>query len=222
MKIIQNEKIFGLNLWEQYIATVIFLILNAVFCAIVWITARTTYDTPSAMVGFGFMILSSIALIAVILKKHDISLVFSLLGTIFSGLFILVILSVFLFEPSMISFDPIFLADLIPAVLFPVASILLWNQDKQLRLQKYPHLRYRRKKSSKHGIASIIIGIISIEAAFFPPVGIALGVTAILLGLKAKRRRDKMGLAGIVLGTISITIGAIFLIMIFIIGRYIY
>ena len=130
MKIQPDGKILGMSLREQYSVTVILLALNAAFNAIVWIITRSTYDTPTAITSFFFMIASSIGLVAILLKKYDISLIFSLLGAIFSGITILAIASWFFTEPETISFDTLLLVDLIPVMLFSLASLFLWNLEK--------------------------------------------------------------------------------------------
>ena len=101
--------------------------------------------------------------------------------------------------------------------MFIVSSYFSWNLYNGIYLPvKQASMPGPSEQKSIHGIASIIIGIISVEVAMgLPPVGVALGAIAILLGLRAKRKRDKYGLGGIVLGVISIAIAIIYWIVYF-------
>ena len=224
----EQEKIqSGLGLKEQHNIVLILLIINIIISAIFWFVGRQAYDIFMMAVGFGFLIASILIMIAVLLKKYDISLAFSLLIASYIGFLTIAIIISMFFDPFWGYPDPFVVLSLIPVTILYLAGYFLWNLYKgitqpMMNASMTPQSRRLAKRRTKHGLASIIIGFIGINTIALPPVAIALGAIAILFGLKAKRKRDKQGLGGIILGAISIAIGMISLIMFFTIGRHIY
>lgn len=205
MKIIQNEKIFGLNLREQHVINLTFLILLAIFGAVLWIVARSEYDSYTAMGGFGLMIISSIGAIGILLEKYDIPLGLSLLGIIPVGF--IAVLSTFslIFEP-LVTFHPLFLVYIISFTLLFFSCLFSWNLGKQQRLQKHPKLRsVKKNKHDYYAAASIFLGAAGLFVVEeMVPVGLSLGIISIILGERVHRRNDKIGLVGIILGGIVV------------------
>jgi len=65
------------------------------------------------------------------------------------------------------------------------------------------------KKKSGLGIASLVLGIISIVTALFWYITIPTGILAIVFGVKSKRRvGSKLGKAGLVTGIVGLALFA--------------
>lgn len=74
------------------------------------------------------------------------------------------------------------------------------------------------KLKSPLGVASFVLGIISVVSAFFYYISLPCGVLAIVYGVKAKKRYcSKLGTAGFILGIIGLSL-LVFIYALFISG----
>lgn len=62
------------------------------------------------------------------------------------------------------------------------------------------------------GIIGLIAGIVGVLMSCCWPLGMALGITALVCGIIAKTREQRFSIAGIVLGIIALVIGIVFLV----------
>jgi len=68
-------------------------------------------------------------------------------------------------------------------------------------------------KSDTLGILGLIFGIVGILTACCWPLGILLGATALVCGIVAKSREQRLATAGIVLGIITLLFAVFFLVL---------
>ena len=218
----------GIDLEKRHNIALVMLIIIASISAIFLGYGRQSQDILYAMYGLGLFCASVIVLLPVLLKKYDISFAISLLVSIYAGLIVVTISVMSIFDPYMPMLHPYFLAPLVPWALFIIVTMLLWDLYQEIFLAaKYAHIppsvRRRSKRSTMHGMASIFIGFLGVQVSMgYPPVGMIIGGVALLLGLHARRRRDRTGLGGIILGTTALAIGFAMLIYFFTFGRHYY
>jgi hypothetical protein len=86
----------------------------------------------------------------------------------------------------------------------PAFHLSDWFRQKNIEL--FPV----RRKSSVHGILSLIFGIIGL----FPLDGLLFSIAAIVLGAIGISHHERYALAGLILGIAGIVISAIFLILV--------
>ncbi|RLP79864.1 DUF4190 domain-containing protein [Mycetocola lacteus] len=71
--------------------------------------------------------------------------------------------------------------------------------------------------SSRRGLAitALVLGIVAVVFAFFPPLGILLGVIAVVFGIIALVKRQPKGLAltGLILGAVGVIVSVILLVV---------
>lgn len=228
MNIIPDNNQTGLSLKEQYNIVLILLAINIIVGGAMWLADRQTYDPYIGVIGFLFVIVTILILIAVLLKKYDISLGLAVLSASFVGFTALSIIVMMIFDPFWGYPDPFVVLSLVPVTILFLASYFLWNLYNGIykpmkQASMTPVARRLSRRKTKQGMLSIILGFIGVQASVaLPPVGMALGAVALLLGLNARQRRDRQGLGGIVLGIISITLGFCLIIYYFAFGRHFY
>ena len=66
------------------------------------------------------------------------------------------------------------------------------------------------KQNNTLGVVGLVSGILGLVFAICcSPIGVLLGITALVCGIIANNRNQKYGLAGIILGAISLALGLI-------------
>ncbi len=69
------------------------------------------------------------------------------------------------------------------------------------------------KSNDTVGIIGLIAGIVGLLMACCPPLGIVLGITALVCGFVAKSKGQRFAVAGIVLGILAVLVAIIFLVL---------
>lgn len=69
------------------------------------------------------------------------------------------------------------------------------------------------KSNDTVGIIGLIAGIVALLMACCPPLGIVLGITALVCGFVAKSKGQRFAVAGIVLGILAVLAAILFLVV---------
>lgn len=67
------------------------------------------------------------------------------------------------------------------------------------------------KRNDTLGIIALIAGIVALLAACCPPLGIVLGIAALICGIIGKSKEQRFAMVGVILGIIALLLAILFI-----------